>query len=197
MKKLLIATKNKGKVNDFNQLFSKYGIEILSLLDFKEEVEDIEETGTTFFENARIKAETVMKKYHLPVLADDSGLVVDALNGEPGVFSARYAGEEKNDLANVHKVLQRLQGVPKKDRTARFVCVLAVAQPNQPTMYNKGTCEGEILEVPRGENGFGYDPIFLPRGFKRSMAELSLVEKNEISHRKFAMDQLEQWLTSK
>ncbi|MRH42939.1 XTP/dITP diphosphatase [Aquibacillus halophilus] len=194
MERLLIATKNEGKIKDFRQLFSKYGIEILSLLDLDFN-QDIEETGTTFEENAAIKAETIAKQFQIPVLADDSGLEIDALDGRPGIYSARYAGEKKDDQANLHKVLKELKGIPNKDRTARFVCVLALARPNIQTIFKKGTCEGIIGGSPVGENGFGYDPIFYPLGHSATMAQMTHKEKNEISHRSNAIKQLDDWLS--
>ncbi len=181
-------------MTDFNQLLSKYGIETMSLLDFDQPIADIEETGTTFSENAAIKAETIANQFNLPVLADDSGLVVDYLDGRPGVYSARYAGEDKNDQANYQKVLQELEDIPQEDRTARFVCVLALARPNESTVFKEGTCEGTIADEPKGENGFGYDPIFYPINVDRTLAEMTTEEKNSISHRKNAMVQLEQWI---
>ncbi|SDK41638.1 XTP/dITP diphosphatase [Sediminibacillus albus] len=194
MEKMIIATKNKGKVQDFKELFSKYGIEIKSLLDLEESIPDIEETGDSFAENAAIKAETISKMFSLPVLADDSGIEVDALDGRPGIYSARYAGEEKNDQANIAKLLNELSTVPLDKRTARFVCVLAVARPGQSTIFKRGTCEGNIANEPHGNNGFGYDPVFYPKGSDKTMAQLSSQEKNTISHRKNAIIQLEKWL---
>ncbi|WP_077621325.1 XTP/dITP diphosphatase [Sediminibacillus massiliensis] len=194
MEKLLIATKNEGKVRDFKELFSKYGMEIISLLDLDETIPEIEETGTTFEENARIKAETIVERFQLPVLADDSGLEIDALGGRPGVYSARYAGEAKNDQANLEKVLEEMEGVPADNRSARFVCVLAVARPGEATYTVRGTCEGSIATAPAGENGFGYDPVFYPKGTDKTMAQLTAKEKNSISHRKNALVQLEKWV---
>ncbi len=129
-----------------------------------------------------------------PVLADDSGLMIDALNGRPGVYSARYAGEQKDDQANIDKVLYELKGVGASERTARFVCVLAVAIPGEPAIFKKGSCEGTIAFSEAGENGFGYDPIFIPNGYNKTMAQLSSAEKNKISHRKNAIVQLEDWV---
>lgn len=193
MNSIFIATKNKGKVNDFQKLFSSYQVEVKSLLD-NHGLPDVEETGSTFEENAALKAETIAARLQTPVLADDSGLMVDVLDGRPGIYSARYAGEEKNDLENLKKVLQELEGVPDEARTARFVCVLAVAIPNQQTLFKKGFCEGKIAKHPKGDNGFGYDPIFIPSGYNKTMAELSQEEKNKISHRHQALLQLDSWL---
>lgn len=194
MKELIVATKNEGKVREFRQMFSKYGISVKSLLDFNEEIEDIEETGTTFSENATIKAETISNQFQLPVVADDSGLEIDALDGAPGVYSARYAGKEKNDEQNIKKVLEKLEGVPAERRSARFVCAVAVARPEKATFVKKGYCEGIIAKTPEGTNGFGYDPIFIPEGSNRTMAEHTADEKNVISHRHHAIQQLEEWL---
>ncbi|WP_102345356.1 XTP/dITP diphosphatase [Bacillus sp. Marseille-P3661] len=195
MREILIATKNLGKVKEFKSLFSQKGIAVKSLLDFPA-IEDVEETGETFIENAKLKAETIAKQFNEIVIADDSGLSIDALNGEPGVYSARYAGEPKSDLANIEKVLEKLSGVPFGKRTARFYCVLAVAIPDKETKCIEGTCEGIITESPVGENGFGYDPIFYVREKEKTMAELTNEEKNTISHRANAMKKLaENWET--
>ncbi|MFB1052189.1 XTP/dITP diphosphatase [Paraliobacillus sp. JSM ZJ581] len=194
MKKWLIATKNKGKVQDFRHLFQKYDIEIISLLDLDEPVEDVEETGTTFEENAILKAEAISELLNMPVLADDSGLEIDSLDGRPGVYSARYAGEDKDDTKNLHKVINEMEDVPDEKRTARFVCVLAVARPGEETITKRGTCEGKITHEPIGTNGFGYDPIFQPEDMEKTMAELSSAEKNAISHRGNALKKLETWV---
>ncbi|WP_164668451.1 XTP/dITP diphosphatase [Virgibacillus doumboii] len=194
MNEIIIATKNPGKAKEFQAFFSEYNIKAISLLDLSESVEDIEETGTTFEENAALKAEQIANLFETPVLADDSGLVIDALDGRPGIYSARYAGEPKNDKANLEKVLKELQNVPDTDRTARFVCVLAVAIPGKDTIFKKGHCEGKISNDPDGSNGFGYDPIFIPDGYSKTMAQLSSDEKNKISHRKNAITQLESWI---
>ncbi|MRG88371.1 XTP/dITP diphosphatase [Salinibacillus xinjiangensis] len=194
MKQILLATKNKGKAKEFKEIFGQIGIEVLSLLDMEETIPEIEETGTTFEENAVIKAETIAERFQIPVLGDDSGLEVDALNGEPGVYSARYAGLEKNDQKNLEKVLEELKGVKTDNRTARFVCVLALARPGSQTITKRGTCEGCIGEEPIGEHGFGYDPIFYPEGSHRSLAQYSPEEKNQISHRRHAIDQMISWL---
>ncbi|SDJ64542.1 XTP/dITP diphosphatase [Salimicrobium halophilum] len=196
MKEIVIATNNKGKVKEFEQMFSALGTRVKSLQDFEEDI-DVEETGETFEENALLKAETISRKWNIPVIADDSGIVVDALDGRPGVYSARYAGEEKNDKKNLEKVLNELGSTSVKDRTARFVCVIAVAIPGEESFTKRGTCEGAIALQPRGEHGFGYDPIFIPNGYKRTMAELTAEEKNSISHRRNALKKLEGWLREK
>lgn len=194
MKQIIIATKNSGKAAEFRDFFANYGIEAISLLDLTKSIPDVEETGTTFEENAVLKAEEIANRLSTPVLADDSGLIVDALNGRPGVFSARYAGEAKNDQANIEKVLDELETVPEEERTARFICVLAVAIPGEGTFVRKGYCEGSIAFSEVGENGFGYDPIFIPRNYIETMAQLRKDIKNSISHRKNAIAQLEEWI---
>lgn len=194
MKEIIIATKNKGKVKEFKQLFNQFGIQVKSLLELDTKLPDVEETGTTFAENARLKAEEISALIGKPVLADDSGLSVDALDGRPGVYSARYAGEPTNDVLNYEKVLKEMENVPEKKRSARFICVLAMAVPGEKTIFKKGTCEGIIAMAAKGNNGFGYDPIFIPNGYKKTMAELDETVKNKISHRFNALIQLETWL---
>lgn len=190
MKTVIIATKNKGKAKEFESLFAAKGYEVKTLLDVQGSP-DVEETGTTFEENAILKAEAISKLYDQVVIADDSGLIVDALDGRPGVYSARYAGEDKSDEANTSKVLRELEGVPTEKRTARFYCALAVASPNQDTVTVSGAMEGLITEQPVGENGFGYDPIFFVQEVAKTTAELSKEEKNKISHRAHALKALE------
>ncbi|RAK21343.1 XTP/dITP diphosphohydrolase [Anoxybacillus vitaminiphilus] len=190
VKEVIIATKNAGKVKEFQTLFAEKGVEVKSLLDF-ENAPDVEETGETFAENAILKAETIANYLNKVVIADDSGLAVDALDGRPGVYSARYAGEHKNDKENIAKVLEELKGVPFEKRTARFHCALAVAVPRQRTVVVEGTCEGYIAETQTGTNGFGYDPIFYVPEKQKTMAELSKEEKNKISHRANALKKLE------
>ncbi|GAB2552396.1 XTP/dITP diphosphatase [Gracilibacillus alcaliphilus] len=194
MKQLIIATKNQGKMQDFKRLFEPHGIKVSSLLDLSEPIEDVEETGATFEENAALKAEVICERLQIPVIADDSGIEIDALNGEPGVYSARYAGTDKDDQANIEKVLDKMKTVPPSERTARFVCVLAVAQPGQATIFKRGECEGTIADQPTGTNGFGYDPIFYPVDSSLTMAEMTPEQKNEISHRRKALDQLKNWV---
>lgn len=189
MREVVIATKNKGKALEFEQMFLPFQIQVKTLLDFPE-FPEIEETGKTFEENAIIKAESVMKETKAMVMADDSGLVIDALNGRPGVYSARYAGPKKDDEANIQKVLRELEGVPLSKRTARFYCALALAIPGRETKTVNGTCEGFITFEKKGANGFGYDPIFVVQGYERTMAELLPNEKNKISHRAKALTKM-------
>lgn len=190
MKSIIIATKNKGKAKEFEQLFKKYGFKVQTLLDVQN-APDIEETGSTFEENAVIKAEAIAKAADTYVVADDSGLVIDALDGRPGIYSARYAGTDKDDDANIDKVLDELEGVSKENRTGRFYCALALAGPGIETMTVYGTCEGYILSERRGDGGFGYDPIFYVPSEKKTMAEMTPERKNELSHRAAAMNKLE------
>lgn len=188
MKQVVIATKNKGKAKDFEALFHPLGYEVVTMFDVAPDME-IEETGTTFEENAVLKAETLAAALNTIVIADDSGLQVDALNGEPGVYSARYAGDH-DDEANILKVLEKLSEVPTSERTARFCCSLAIAGPGMTTYTVFGTCEGVIAEEKRGTNGFGYDPIFFVPHLNRAMAELAPEEKGAISHRGNAIRKL-------
>ena len=192
-KSILIATKNKGKVKEFVELFANYGYSVKTLLDFPE-IEDVEETGVTFKENALLKADTISRELDCIVLADDSGLEVDALDGAPGVYSARFAGEHGNDQKNNEKLLEALKGLPKEKREANFHCSLALVAPNRTPLVVEGTVDGYILEEPRGENGFGYDPLFFVPVFDKGMAELISEEKNKISHRANAIKQLESHL---
>jgi XTP/dITP diphosphohydrolase len=195
MKEVIIATKNPGKAKEFEHIFAPRGIAVRTLLDFPE-IEDVEETGTTFEENAVLKAEAVSRKLNKMVIGDDSGLIVDALEGRPGIYSARYAGEPKDDLKNLEKVLEELRGVSENNRTARFYCALAVAVPGGETITVAGICEGRILEEQRGTNGFGYDPVFYVPEKGCTMAELSSDEKNKISHRANALKKLDGILDS-
>ena len=195
MKEIIIATKNKGKARDFIAMFAPLGFEVKTLHDY-EEVGEVEETGATFEENAILKAETVAKRLGKIVIADDSGLIVDALGGAPGIYSARYAGTDKDDEANIDKVLYELEHVPEHERTARYYCALALAFPEGHTHVVDGACEGMILRERRGTNGFGYDPIFYIKELDKTMAEISIEEKNQISHRAIAMRKLQELIPS-
>jgi XTP/dITP diphosphohydrolase len=186
-KKVIFATKNKGKVVEVKRIFENSGIEIFSLLDFEDDVEIVED-GLTFEENAKIKAKAVFEKYNVPTLADDSGLVTDQLNGAPGVFSARFAGEDATDKMNNDKLIQMLKAFPEP-HPARFVCS-AVYYDGNDYISTSGAMEGKIIHTPKGVNGFGYDPLFIAEGYERTNGELSLDEKNKISHRAKAFTKL-------
>lgn len=190
MKQVIIATKNKGKAKDFEAIFNPFGFEVLTLHDVADDM-DVEETGTTFEENAILKAEALAERLQTFVIADDSGLAIDALKGAPGVYSARYAGEAKSDEANMEKVLNEMVEVEDNQRTARFCCAIALAGPNMETKTAFGTCEGMIAHEKKGTNGFGYDPIFYVPELGKMMAELSASEKAAISHRGNAIKQIE------
>lgn len=178
--RLVLATNNKGKVKEFKELLGD--VEILSLSDFPD-IPDIVEDGNTFEENAIIKAKTVAQATGLMALADDSGLEVDILNGQPGIYSARFAGAGKDDQKNNEKLLALLKDVPTEKRTARFRCVIAIVTPLGETYTADGKCEGLIGKEPVGHKGFGYDPLFIVPSYNKTFAELDLAEKNKISHR--------------
>jgi XTP/dITP diphosphohydrolase len=183
--KLIFATHNQHKLEEIKQLISP-SVELMSLneLGFFEE---IEETGTNLTENALIKAKTIYQKFDLNTFADDTGLEIDFLKGAPGVYSARYAGEEKNSLANIQKVLSLMQG--QANRKARFRTVIALIYKHQEFLF-EGVVNGEILMAPTGQGGFGYDPIFKPEGFDQSFAQMNSSTKNSISHRGRAVKEL-------
>jgi len=183
-KKLFVATANAGKLREIRDLLK--GIEVFGLRDLPFDI-DIEEDGETFRANAFKKADVLMKRLGVPVLSDDSGLVVDALGGRPGVYSARFAGENASDEENTKKLLSELCDVADKDRSARFVCVMCLAMPDGTVHYAEGESDGVILRTPRGENGFGYDPVFYVPEFDKTFSELTLEEKNTISHRARAL----------
>ncbi|KRN81949.1 xanthosine triphosphate pyrophosphatase [Pediococcus ethanolidurans] len=185
---IIIATNNDGKLREFQKLFAAKNIEVTSLKNYPE-IGKIAETGMTFEENATIKASAVAKKTKLPVLADDSGLEVDALNGRPGIFSARYAGDH-DDAANNAKLLSELAGVPVEKRTATFHTTLVLMKPDDSKLVVDGELRGRILAVPRGDNGFGYDPLFWVPEKNQSLAEMTAEEKNTISHRGRASQKL-------
>jgi len=184
--KIILATKNQGKLKEFQQLSKGMGFEFIAI---PEELQEMpEETGKTFKENALIKASYVSEYFQMPALADDSGLEVDALNGDPGVYSARYSSSG-SDLDNCKKLLSNMQGIAKGSRTARFKCCLLGFYQGE-TVVAEGALEGEIAEEFKGENGFGYDPIFYVPSEQCSAAELSRERKNVLSHRGQAIQQL-------
>lgn len=184
-KKIFIASKNKGKINEIRTIINHLGFEVFSLLDTPD-INDIPETGSTFEENAFIKAKSVYDIVKIPVLADDSGLEVDLLNGAPGIYSARFSGENANDKKNNELLLNKLGDAEFKERTARFRCVLVYFDGINKRIFD-GTCEGNIITYEKGSNGFGYDPLFMPAGYAQTFGELDNEVKNKISHRSKAL----------
>jgi len=191
MLELVIATKNEGKIREIIDILDLKDAKVYTYKDFPEWPE-VEETGSTFYDNALIKARALVDALGKPAVADDSGLEVDALEGEPGVYSARYAGEEGNSQKNIEKLLRELKGVPEEKRTARFHAVAVLMTPDGWVTSTEGTLEGRIGFELRGEMGFGYDPVFIPAGEERTVAEMPLDEKNEISHRGKAFKKLKE-----
>jgi XTP/dITP diphosphohydrolase len=194
MPKLMLATTNLGKVREFKALLEQCelteGLTLLTLKDWLEPLPEVEETGATFAENARLKAVALARATGLPALADDSGLCVDALGGEPGLHSARWAGPSATDADRNALLLERLAGVPAEERTGYYACVVSLASPDGGSVEAVGTCGGVILDAPRGADGFGYDPLFFVPELECTMAELTEEEKNRISHRARALSAL-------
>ena len=191
--KIIFATGNEGKMKEARMILKDLGLPVLSMKEAGVQA-DIVEDGTTFEENAKIKAVAVQKLTGALVLADDSGLEIDYLNKEPGIYSARYMGEDTPYSVKNANLISRLAGVPDEQRTARFVCAIAAAFPDGEVLTTRGTIEGIIGYEERGENGFGYDPIFYLPEYKKSTAELSPEEKNALSHRGRALRQMEEEL---
>ncbi len=183
--KLVLASKNAKKLKEMNEILSGMGVEVCSQADAGVDV-DVEETGTTFEENSRLKAQAVMEASGLPAIADDSGLCVDALNGAPGVYSARYGGEGLDDAGRYRLLLSSMPA--GKPRTAKFVSVITCCFPNGDVLTARGECPGTIAFAPMGEGGFGYDPVFFLPKLKKTFAQLSPEEKNAISHRGKALE---------
>jgi XTP/dITP diphosphohydrolase len=192
-KSILIATKNQGKVREIKDLVKDLPIDFLSLAEFPD-APDVIEDGATFEENALKKARTLALATGLATLADDSGLCVDVLDGRPGVLSARYGGESASDEEKCLRLLDELNAVPDSERTARFVCVLALVHPGGPEKLFSGVCEGRIMRELRGNQGFGYDPIFLYEGQNVTFAEMDRHSKNLVSHRGKALRLLQEYL---
>jgi len=194
MKRIVLASGNKGKVREINQILAGLDLEVVPQTEF--DVPEIEETGLTFVENSILKARNAAQHTGLPAIADDSGLEVDALKGAPGIYSARYAGVGSTDEQNLTKLLNTLEGVPEAERTARFQCLLVYMEHElDPTpIICQGTWEGIITLAPQGENGFGYDPVFYVPSHNCTSAELSAEEKNRLSHRGQALQLLLQAL---
>lgn len=190
--KIIIATHNKHKLQEMGRILSPMGYEVVTDLDLGIELSDVEENGETFLDNARIKAEAGCKESGLPCIADDSGLCVDALNGAPGVYSARYSGVHGDDDGNNRKLLAVLSGVPTEKRTAHFACAICVSFPDGSEVTATGKCEGYIGYEKKGTNGFGYDPLFMVGD--RSLAEMTAQEKDAISHRGNALKELQKIL---
>lgn len=186
--KYIIATHNMKKRNELARILEPLGVEVLTAEQAGVELTDVEETGTTFEENARLKSESGCKESGMPCIGDDSGLVVDALDGAPGVYSARYAGDHGNDPANIALLLENMKDVPDEKRTARFMCTVCCTYPDGSEIVVSGTCEGKIGYEPKGNGGFGYDPVFMVGD--KSFAELTAEEKDKISHRGNALKAL-------
>lgn len=189
--KLIAATNNTHKVIEFKRILEPLGYTVLSQKEAGIHIE-VEETGETFEKNAYLKAKSVYEASGLPTVADDSGIAVDALNGAPGVYSARYGGPALDDVGRYEKLLAEMENVPDSNRTARFVCAISLILSNEKVYSFTGVCEGKIGYAPRGENGFGYDPIFMVGD--KSTAELSPAEKDKISHRGQALRKMEKLL---
>ena len=192
MQTFIIATHNQKKLAELERILLPLGICAKTAEQAGFTLKEVEETGATFEQNARLKAEAAMRQTGLPAVADDSGLVVDALSGAPGVYSARYAGENATDEQRNQKLLHALEGVPEPERTARFVSVVCCAFPGGEAVCARGECEGRIAFAPHGDRGFGYDPLFLVG--ERTYAELSDAEKDAVSHRGRALAALQQML---
>ena len=189
MKRVLFATKNKGKIKEANEILQDFGYEVVAMQEAGIDL-DIVEDGKTFEENALKKAVEIMKVSGEIAIADDSGLCVDALDGAPGIFSSRFAGENSTDEERNNKLLEMMKDIPAEKRGAKFVCVMAVAFPDGTGFTVRGECEGEILNEPRGSNGFGYDPLFYVAQHGMTTAEMDPSLKHSISHRGKAMDQM-------
>ena len=186
--KIFLATGNKHKIKEIEKIFKMDNVEILSINDGIE-IPEVEEDGTTFEENSKKKALEIAKFTNMITIADDSGLCVDALDGAPGVYSARYAGEHGNDLDNNKKLVRELQGI--ENRKARFVCVITLAKPTGETYSFRGEVEGDIIDVSQGTEGFGYDPHFFMKEYGKTLAEIPEI-KNKISHRARALEKLKE-----
>jgi XTP/dITP diphosphohydrolase len=181
--RIAVASHNAHKLREIARICADWPVEWVTVHDDPREFPDVEETGETYLDNARLKAHAVAAALGLPAVADDSGIEVDALGGAPGPRSARYAGEGATDERNLRQLLGALKGVPAGGRTARYRCVVVLARPDGSEVHAEAVCEGVLVARPRGEAGFGYDPIFEPAGWDRTMAELTDEQKDRISHR--------------
>ena len=195
---IVLSTHNKGKLAEFEGLAARLGLKIITRDDAGIPHDfDVVEDGTTFEENSYKKAYEVMKMCGLPTMADDSGLMVDALKGEPGVYSSRYGGVEGDAVRNYTKLLKEMEGLKGDDRKAHFTTVITLIYPDGETIVSKGECHGHITEEPRGDKGFGYDPVFIAEGFDKTFAELGPEIKNGVSHRAKALEELERILETR
>ena len=184
--KIVAATGNKHKIEEIESITKKFGMNVITKAEAGVGDLEVEETGTTFEENSLIKAEAIMKATGMPAIADDSGLEADALNGAPGVYSARFSGEGATDESNNAKLLKLMENIPDDERSARFVSVVTLCFP-ETVVAARGECPGTLRRSPRGDGGFGYDPLFVPVGYDKTYAEISAEEKNIISHRAKAL----------
>lgn len=193
LEEIVFASHNEGKIKEIKKLLAPYGIKVKSALDMN--LPDVEETGKTFEENSLLKSRTIAKLVNMPCLADDSGLCVDALNGAPGVYSARYAPNRDFDKG-MEKLLAEMEKSPNKSRNAHFSCVISLAWPDGQYKVFAGQVDGKIAFHKMGAGGFGYDPLFVPEGFTSSFAQMSQKEKNKISHRGRAVEKLKDFLNN-
>lgn len=193
LEEIVFASHNEGKIKEIKKLLAPYGIKVKSALDMN--LPDVEETGKTFEENSLLKSRTIAKLVNMPCLADDSGLCVDALNGAPGVYSARYAPNRDFDKG-MEKLLAEMEKSPNKSRNAHFSCVISLAWPDGQYKVFAGQVDGKIAFHKMGTGGFGYDPLFVPEGFTNSFAQMSQEEKNKISHRGRAVEKLKDFLNN-
>ncbi len=194
---IIAASRNRHKIEEIGAITEKFGMKIVSRDDAGLPRTEIEEDGETFEENSLKKAREIMELSGQITIADDSGLMVESLGGAPGVFSARFAGEDCSDEKNNEKLLSLLENIPYKERRAKFVSVITMVWPDGEILSARGECEGHIIDAPAGENGFGYDPLFVPEGYQRTFAQMTQEEKNRISHRAKALKELERLLSER
>lgn len=195
--RVVVATDNSHKLEEISAITEKFGLKAVGRSQAGAGGFEIIEDGATFEENSLIKARAIFEKMREPTIADDSGLMVEALHGAPGVLSARFAGEHGNDKKNNEKLLSLMECIPYKERHAKFVSVITLVLDDDDVIVARGECPGHILLEPAGSNGFGYDPLFVPEGFQRSFAQLTSEEKNAISHRAKALEKLEEILRAR
>ena len=193
---IVAATGNRHKIVEIESITGLFGMNVIPKSQTAAADLEVEETGVTFEENSKIKAEEIMKITGMPAIADDSGLVVEALDGAPGVYSARFAGEDASDEENNEKLLSLMEAIPDDRRQAKFVSVITLMYPDGRILTARGECPGTIAHVPEGTNGFGYDPLFIPKGYSVTYAQLTAEEKNHISHRAKALGILKRRLES-